>query len=334
MQMAEMSSRKVYRESLARLLPDIGSLEIALNQILATNSMAGSVTILKREAFKYASTFPSELITCESRGGKKHCMLGKYGVAPEVGSNGHGGGPSYEAYVYREVVGPSGITGPIFYGDYRHPDTHDTWLFIEYLTNGVRLDETPSPEQSLIEAAVWSGHFHSGQQQRLESGAFQGLKVYTQEFYQRWISRVKENARDSSNGWLRQICDCFSKNLEGLTAPPQTVIHGEFTVHNVLKTDHRICPVDWESAAVAPGEIDLASLTEGWPGPVVEACERAYENARWPNAAPPDFAHRLTLARVYWSLRWLGHARGSLDTEKAQKRLQRIRGIAEGLGWI
>jgi len=329
-----MTTGKVYREALVPLLPDTGALKIALNQILATNLSAGRVEILKREAFKYASTFPSELIVCQSENGKRHWLLAKYGVALAGGSNGHGGGPSYEAYVYREVVGPAGVTGPIFYGDYRHPDTHDTWLFIEYMANGVRLDDTSSADQALIEAAAWSGHFHAGQQQRLESGALQELKVYTPEYYERWIRRVKEYARDSSYGWLRQICDCFSNNLAVLSAPPQTVIHGEFTVHNVLMTDHRICPVDWESAAVAPGEIDLASLTEGWPGPVIEACESAYKNARWLSAAPADFAHRLALARVYWSLRWLGHARGSLDTEKAQKRLQRIRRIAEGLGWI
>jgi len=176
-----MSTEKVYRESLVPLLPDTDALEIALNQIPAANLFAGKVDILKRAAFKYASTFPSELIVCQSENGKRHSLLAKYGVTAAGGSNGHGGGPSYEAYVYREVVGPAGVTGPIFYGDYRHPDTHDTWLFIEYLADGIRLDDTPSADQALIEAATWSGHFHAGQQRRLESGAFQELRVYTPE---------------------------------------------------------------------------------------------------------------------------------------------------------
>jgi hypothetical protein len=48
---------------------------------------------------------------------------------------------------------------------------------------------------------------------------------------------------------------------------PLTVIHGEFYASNVLIDDGidgiRVCPVDWERAAIGPALIDLAALTGG-----------------------------------------------------------------------
>jgi hypothetical protein len=59
-----------------------------------------------------------------------------------------------------------------------------------------------------------------------------------------------------------------------------------------------IYPVDWESAAVAAGEIDLAALTEGWPPGFVEQCELEYQRARWPEGPPTGFERRLAAAPV------------------------------------
>jgi hypothetical protein len=68
-----------------------------------------------------------------------------------------------------------------------------------------------------------------------------------------------------------------------------------------------VYPIDWESAAVAAGEIDLASLTEGWPAGYARQYERAYRKARWPNGAPADFERRLAAARLYLAFRWLAN---------------------------
>ena len=67
-------------------------------------------------------------------------------------------------------------------------------------------------------------------------------------------------------------------------------------------------PIDWESAALAAGEIDLASLTWGWDDDLASLCEQEYCLARWPDGTPDDFALRLTAARVFLHLRWLGDA--------------------------
>src|SRR5206468_12040399 len=69
--------------------------------------------------------------------------------------------------------------------------------------------------------------------------------------------------------------------------------------------------VDWETAAMAPGEIDLAMLTSGWIGSARDNLENAYIAARWPEPACDQVSrlqHVLAAARIYECLRWLGDA--------------------------
>ncbi len=68
----------------------------------------------------------------------------------------------------------------------------------------------------------------------------------------------------------------------------------------------RVLPVDWESAVIAAGEIDLASLIENWPAAIVRRCTAAYIAERWPTGVPDAFARRLLAARLYFCFRWLG----------------------------
>jgi hypothetical protein len=92
-----------------------------------------------------------------------------------------------------------------------------------------------------------------------------------------------------------------------------------------------IYPVDWESAAVAVGEIDLAALTEGWPQAFVQQCELEYQRARWPDGPSTCFERRLAAARLYLQFRWLG---SETDRDPSLPRFERLRCEGERLGLI
>jgi len=95
--------------------------------------------------------------------------------------------------------------------------------------------------------------------------------------------------------------------------------------------------VDWESAAVAAGETDLAALTEGpWAEEIVRQCESEYQCARWGSGRPADFERRLDAARLYLHFRWLGERPDSntADREKASWRFKELRAIGQRLGLI
>jgi thiamine kinase-like enzyme len=123
-------------------------------------------------------------------------------------------------------------------------------------------------------------------------------------------------------------------------ALPVTFIHGEFYASNVLVDDGgtRVCPVDWEMAALGPGLIDLAALTAGrWTEPEREALVLAYMTALAPRRGwpPPraEFLAALACCRLHLALQWLGWSeRWSPPAEHAHDWLHEALALADVLG--
>jgi len=113
-------------------------------------------------------------------------------------------------------------------------------------------------------------------------------------------------------------------------------MHGEFYAKTILARGQTLFMLDWESAAVAAGEIDLAALTEGthWLASIVRQCERDYRQARWPEGAPADFRRRLDAAQIYLHFRWLGERPDWTVREKSLWRYSHLRATARRLGLI
>jgi thiamine kinase-like enzyme len=113
-----------------------------------------------------------------------------------------------------------------------------------------------------------------------------------------------------------------------------TIIHGEFYPHNVLLSDGQIYPIDWESAAIAAGEIDLSALTEAWRPEHRRQCELAYQEARWGRAAPAEFERALAAARLYLCFRWMGEQPGWTLGAGHREYFDRMQISGEQLGLI
>src|SRR5262249_15811131 len=132
-------------------------------------------------------------------------------------------------------------------------------------------------------AAKWIAHFHqsfpSPVTERLTADA--GLVVYDEAFYWCWIERARCFNTCSE---ARRGVDVIACDYGGVVQPrlglKLTLIHGDFYADNVLVskngTHHRICPVDWELAALAPGLMDVASLAAGWAEREQRMLARAY----------------------------------------------------------
>jgi thiamine kinase-like enzyme len=238
----------------------------------------------------------------------------------------------YEAEVYRSVLEPLAASTPAFHGTYTEQNTGVTWLCIEYLDSSWRLSKAPVPDV-LIGAARWLAEFHTALEHRLARAPLAFLNRYTEEYYVGWARRACEFAGPSHTRfpWFKALCEHFEKLADALLEAPQTVIHGEFYPKNVLIRNGTISPIDWESAAVALGEIDLASLTEDWPAEIVREWEREYQASRWPEGSPDDFERRLEAARLYLHFRWLG---GPNTHQSSLWRFEQLRSVGERLGVI
>lgn len=293
------------------------------------------VSVVERRTQTCQSTFATEVVTCQI-GNRRRRLFCKYSK-PDAETTAHRAfrhrnGVTFEADVYERILRPLGVSVPALRGVWRNAASHDTWLLLQYLDRSVRLHKAPA---RMADTAEWIGRFHALSECRLHTPEYAFLRRYDAAYYRGWARRVLRSAHRYHLGgrWLTRVIEGFEDTILDLLAAPQTVIHGEYYPANILVQNRRVRPVDWETAAVACGEIDLACLTEGWSRRVSRECERAYRAARWPHGAPKGFQRRLQAARFYVLLRWAGEPSAWYARDGRDYYTEQLRATGERLGW-
>jgi hypothetical protein len=278
-----------------------------LGSVFGTAPGRGSV--ISRSPWPFEGTFDAEVVTCRTSTGDVRRVYCKHGPTIEGtrhAAYGHRGGLAREAAVYSYVLEPLGVSAARCIG-FRHDDLTDAdWLVLEYLEGATPLLESRR-SRSLDRAAAWLGSFHGATEGLWPDLLLSGIPFRDADWYQGWMDRTAgwAGALHLRYPWLAAAC-----RREGLYEPlltaPHSVVHGEFTAANVLLRDGDVYPVDWESAALAPGEVDLAFFTLGWPGRLRRRVESAYVRRRWPGGPPATFEAALRAARIHACFRVLG----------------------------
>jgi hypothetical protein len=317
-------------------LPKTEALKKGLAAAFRADGLGGKpVTLLNRELSPYSTTFPCEIVTCQRGRTPPLRLFCKYTAGVSYTGHGHRGRVGYEIAVYREILAPMKRFRPRFYGGYLDPETGDDWLFLEYLDGSLRVGKLGF--SGTPRAARWIARFHAATERPLENGRFAFLTRYDWNYYLSWVHRTSEFAGSLHRRypWLRPLCDRSKDLLAPLLEMPPTVIHGEYYQHNVLYHRRKVCPVDWESAAVGSGLIDLAMLTEGWwADEVVRACTRQYQRTRWPEGAPHNFEQAVRAAHLYLNFRWLGDEKRVTHSRKLRHRFERLKQLGHEMGAI
>jgi len=285
-------------------LPDNETLHRGLASILSSGDSGNrqpGFSVLGREYNEYSSTYPSEVVKCLMEDGSMlhlHCKYSK-----EQEHKGHRKGIIHEARVYQDILQESASHTPRYYGIYNDLRKGNTWLVLEHIENALRIYGS---ENGLLHAARWLGKFHRENSKHLTTYSI--LEKYDAKYFSEWARLTQSFISPSDNQlrWLDNLCDHYEEVTKLLLSTEQTIIHDEFYPANILIKNEDVYPIDWESAAVAAGEVDLAALTEGWPDPIAKQCITEYQKYRWPEGAPAGFRETVSVARIHWQLRWLG----------------------------
>lgn len=291
------AGRVVQGGGAAARLPSRRRLEDGLAEALGETR----VEVLSREPNVYTSTFPTETVTCRIGGSRTVSLFCKYGPTVYESGYGHRGGIAYEAAVYRDVLSRASTTVPRYIGE--HAEDGVTWLFIEPIEPSVRVGTVPL-EDGLVKAAAWLGRLHA----QFEGERLDGVRTHDARYYAGWAQRTLRFAGRlwQRFPWLEPLCESYLELVPSFAARPRTLVHGEFTMDNILASRGSVYPVDWQSAAVGTGEEDLAMLIERWPQETAEACQQEYTRERWSGNPPEDARWALDMALLYTQLRWLG----------------------------
>ena len=265
--------------------------------------ISGNLEIVTREPSIRSSTFPAEIIRCRVNN-EPVSLLCKYLNGMSHNNFGHRGAIEYEARVYEDILSRINLPSATYYGIYTM-ENNDLCMVIEFLEGGELLFR--SLEENQIERSVkWIAEFHNLFQDKLP----EGIRKYDADYYFVWANKVDAIVADKGNiyPWLIDVSNFFRKNIKVLTEAPMTLIHGEYYPNNIMIHRGQIKPIDWESVAIAPGELDLAASIDGHVSAEQEKAINTYMATRWPTGEFDRYAFnaRLLMSQIYFHFRWIG----------------------------
>jgi Phosphotransferase enzyme family len=251
--------------------------------------------------------------------------------------------PLREIDTYRAILTQRRSDTAVCYGAKVDPSAARYWLFLERL-GGRELYQVGEIE-TWQRAARWAASWHAGFEADPDRPALAHaahLLNYDRDFYWRWMARARAFARrGSARNQVEWLASLYGRVVDLLLSCPVTVIHGELYASNVLVEGEgeslRICPIDWEMAAIGPGLIDLAALTAGsWTEEQRMAMVLSYHARRVAEGGQPkDLDSLLPVldgCRLHLAIRYLGWSPAwSPPSEHAYNWLDEALRLAEDL---
>lgn len=328
-----------------------------LADIFAANHHAPRKIIrLDRESSAYRSSFPLEELTAWFEEGEPLKLIFKNLNPRALSEEARAAKPEFlddplrEIELYRSLLDSRQLGTAFCYGSAVDVPAGRFWLFLEKV-EGRELYQVGEFE-IWRQTARWLARLHS--RNRATEGLPLAVKArlirYDAAYYERWLERASSCQVQMAEGeqtteqlrW-QQLAAWYPQVVRELTALPATLIHGEFYASNVIVQGTflslRVCPVDWERAALGPGLIDLAALVAGdWTELQKRDMAMQYlselHSCSIEVPEPDDFLRQLHLCRLHLAMQWLGWSRNwSPPREHRQDWLMEAVNNAHALGW-
>lgn len=289
---------------------------------------------VSRTGSPFRTTSETEVITVSVAGEVVARVFCKSAVAGATGPDEWRFGLEYEAAVYRDLLVPAKAGVPHFYGTWTDPGTGRRHLAIALVEDAVRVGKDPRSAM-MGPAATWLADFHSRMEARAVSPDLAAwVKVQDRAYFEAWFDRAGAflTACAQTHPSLARLAHNPEPAVEMLMSGSRTLVHADYSPNNILVSRaHEVLPIDWESAAMGPAAVDLASLTEGWSDHVVDRCIRSYLAAK-PDAGPREHLERLVAAgRIYHLLRVSQLDANAASTVKGRRRAAILAGVWEAL---
>jgi hypothetical protein len=242
-----------------------------------------------------------------------------------------------ELHVYREVLGDTGLGTAKYYGSLWDESQERFWLFLEFV-DGKPIKE--SGFEHWLAAVRWLGRWYDyflQNSQFLEGCTF--LASHDHHFFQGTaeaaylaVSRFSPGLADR----LAPILNGYIPLVQAMVSQPPVLVHGSYCREHILLDRRtqppRLCPVDWESAALGASLFDLAYLADGFTSPQLEEILEVYRNqaSKYGISIPTrdEVAHLINCYCLHRNMKWLSSA---WDEEFSQEIVLNLVNRAERL---
>ncbi len=321
---------------------ELSELQQALTKIFAEDHLAPRrIVRLEREPSACHSSFPLEELTIWFADGESLKLIFKNLNPRALSVEARAAKPEFLDDPLREIelyccLLDSRQLGTAFcYGWVVDVTADRYWLFLEKV-EGHELYQVGEFD-IWRQTARWLAHLHSRYRNAdgLPPAAQARLMRYDAAYYECWLERANsyqthtaENLQTPEQVRWQQLAQWYPQVVCELTALPTVLIHGEFYASNVIVQGTlpslRVCPVDWERAALGPGLIDLAALVAGnWTE--VQKCDLALQYLAELQTCgieapqPEVFLRELHLCRLHLAVQWLGWSRNWSPPQEHQQ---------------
>jgi aminoglycoside phosphotransferase (APT) family kinase protein len=293
---------------------------------------------VQRLRSEHSSSYETELVTVTLEGTGEITLFLKDFGARIYDKDSISQRRSRELRVYRDLLGSVNLGTPAYYGSIWDERRGRFWLLIEFV-EGAQVKHREFPDW--VEAMVWLGRMHahfSKSPPLIEAREF--LTDQDADFF-RFTADMARRAVAAS---LPGLSDRLEAALAGydeavglIDSQPRVLVHGGYRPQNVILAgtpqEPRICPVDWEEAALGSSLYDAAYFCDGFDGDRLAVLLDAYraEAARhgFPPPEGPEADRVFALLSLHKSLGTLKAAERSFPDTSILKLVGMVESAAE-----
>jgi hypothetical protein len=208
------------------------------------------------------STHPISRLLVTADSGEQVPVIFKR-LAPRPEPKGH----RREVLVYRRLLAGQRFGAPALYASAYDEPGGRYWLLLEAVgRRPVTEGDLPDWAGAVRRLAELHGSY-LGRDGELRALGCLGERGAA--YYHFLAGRARRNLREADAGQALARLDALLTGFEDVVAhlvgQPQTLVHGDIHPDNFrLQPGHRVRLIDWETASVGLGALDLARLLDGW----------------------------------------------------------------------
>jgi aminoglycoside phosphotransferase (APT) family kinase protein len=226
------------------------------------------IAALTRRPSPFASLFPAEVVTLALRGGGERAVFRKR-LGDEQADHPEKRRRDREIRVYEELLAADGDLPAVrYYGTEWDEAAQRRDLFLEYVPDwDLRYQELAHWFTAAERLASLHAHF-AARAERLGAGGY--LLRLDAAYLREWAERALRGVAaygDAPSAALRRVVEQYAPVAELIARQPATLVHNDLAPKNVLAdratAPARISFVDWETAGVGCGVLDLVDLSYG-----------------------------------------------------------------------
>jgi hypothetical protein len=269
-----------------------------IEQIVADKFGSRSAIVgVQRKRIRYIGSYDCETVTVQLANGEEfRFFLKDFGFSQRSKDN-----PEQrrerELSVYRDLLVETDLGTPEYYGSIWNESQGIFWLLLEFVDGIVIKDH--NVEHGVI-AAGWLGKMHGYFAQRPEQLTGRDFLIrHDADFFRSKAELALLDVAQISPPSARRlakIVDRYEQVIDVMASQPLTLVHGAYIpwhiVLDIAQEPVRVCPIDWELAALGATLYDLAIFTDGVEPQTRDRIWDAYrQTAAGYNHPIPDRAH-------------------------------------------